>query len=520
MHATKRIQRGRSGIVPAVFGAALMLAAVANHAATAYMLFDGDGSDEAGFVPPQKGKDPPPPPAHSSSGETYIPYPGPPATPQARTEKKKPPKPPVLFAKLTSDRGELDWNTRPNDLNNLLKSMKDMADSHFMCEVKSFSEVDTDPEKNPILYRSGHFRFSFSPEERQRLREYLLNGGMIILNTGMGSKPFYDAARKELEAIFPETPVQRLSPDHPILHAYYDLQQVEYRKGVRDAGYAGNEPWLEGVTIQCRTVAVISRYCMASGWDEMPDESIQAYSVDSARKLGVNIMAYAAAQRAWAKNVAQAMQYVDRDQPAAGMMSIAHVVYGGEWKTRHAGLSLLLQQFNSKTDIPVKFQRREVRLTDPSLFDSPLLYMTGHEDFRLTPEEVAALRKYLLSGGTLFAEACCGRKAFDVAFRRELGRALPDHPLAKMPADATIFALPTKLGDLAVTPALAAQNGNRGTLSPVLMGSEINGHSAVVYSPYGLAGGWEMSQSPYAFGYDNNDALVLGENILLHAITQ
>src|SRR5512137_802933 len=102
------------------------LLAVSSLNARGAMLFDGDGSDEPGFVAPIAGPPPPPPPAHMSSGETLIPYPGPPATPQARSEKKKPPQPPTMFSKISSERGLLDWAARPNDLNNLLKSMKGM----------------------------------------------------------------------------------------------------------------------------------------------------------------------------------------------------------------------------------------------------------------------------------------------------------------------------------------------------------------------------------------------------------
>src|SRR5574344_2038810 len=116
-------------------------------------IFDGDGSDEKGFVPPPPRKEAPPPPASISGGETLIPYPPPPATPASRSEKKNPPKPPTMFTKLTSQYGEQDWNARPNDLNNLLKSLKGMADGDDDFEAKSFSEIDEDPDQNPILYR-------------------------------------------------------------------------------------------------------------------------------------------------------------------------------------------------------------------------------------------------------------------------------------------------------------------------------------------------------------------------------
>jgi hypothetical protein len=504
---------------PLLLAAALgLLLPAAN--APAYVLFQGDGSDEPGFVSPTIGKPPPPPPAHMASAETYIPGPPPPVTPQARSEKKKPPSPPVMFTKLTSPHGPMDWCTRPNDLNNLLKSMKENVNIHFTAEVKSLGEVDLDPDRNPILYRSGHFHFSFTPQERERVRQYLLKGGMLILNTGMGSKPFYDSAIRELQAIFPEAPPRRLGPDHPVFHSYYDLNRVDYRSGVRKAGYGGSEPWFDGVTVGCRTVAIVSRWGMEIGWDAVEDDTLLGYSVESARQLGVNLMSYAVAERAWAKGAAHAIQLVDAAPPSMGKMSLAQIIYDGEWKTRHAGLSILLNQFNQKTEIPVKFAHGELRLTDPRLFDSPLLYMSGHEDFTLKEEEVMALREYLKRGGCLFAEACCGRKAFDHAFQRELGRVMPGVPLAPIPLRNGLFTMPNPLATVGVTPALAAQLGNKNAIEPRLMGLEQNGHFAVVYSPYGLAGGWELSQSPYAFGYDDGSAMKVGENILMYAITQ
>ena len=60
-----------------------------------------DGSKEEGFVPPPKKKKlPSAPPRTVSSAETFIP--GGCTTPMARTEAKKPPKPPTLVTKLKS----------------------------------------------------------------------------------------------------------------------------------------------------------------------------------------------------------------------------------------------------------------------------------------------------------------------------------------------------------------------------------------------------------------------------------
>ena len=180
---------------------------------------------------------------------------------------------------------------------------------------------------------------------------------------------------------------------------------------------------------------------------------------------------------------------------------------------------MLLHRFNGKTDIPVRFERAEIRLSDPGLFDMPLIYMTGHEDFHLKQSEVRNLRQYLDRGGLLVAESCCGRQGFHVAFKRELRKVIPEESLRRVPKGDFMFSVPNRLREVEVTPALAAWSGSS-TMAPKLSGIRRNGHYVVLYSPYGMAGGWEMSQCPYAMGYQNTDALRLGENILLYAVTQ
>jgi len=65
----------------------------------------GDGTGEAGFVPPPRDPKPPPaPPRTAASGETLLACCCCPVTPMARTEAKKPPQPPVLVTKIRDER--------------------------------------------------------------------------------------------------------------------------------------------------------------------------------------------------------------------------------------------------------------------------------------------------------------------------------------------------------------------------------------------------------------------------------
>jgi hypothetical protein len=66
----------------------------------------------------------------------------------------------------------------------------------------------------------------------------------------------------------------------------------------------------------------------------------------------------------------------------------------------------------------------------PDLLDKkpPFIFFTGHKDFKLTDQEVQNLRDYLQVGGAIWGDnALPGRGSrFDIAFRREMKRVVPD----------------------------------------------------------------------------------------------
>src|SRR3954464_7644605 len=73
-------------------------------------------------------------------------------------------------------------------------------------------------------------------------------------------------------------------------------------------------------------------------------------------------------------------------------------------------LSYRLQQL---TTIRTDPDARVLRLPDPDVTRFPLLYMEHAGYMRLTDEEVAALRKYLTSGGALFVNDFWGEQEWD-----------------------------------------------------------------------------------------------------------
>ncbi len=61
----------------------------------------------------------------------------------------------------------------------------------------------------------------------------------------------------------------------------------------------------------------------------------------------------------------------------------------------------------------------------------PFVLFTGHQDFKLTDKEVENLQKYLQLGGCVWGDSSLpgNRSRFDIAFRREMKRVLPDQDI-------------------------------------------------------------------------------------------
>ena len=461
---------------------------------------------------------PKPPPAQVSSSEGMPPLPYP-VVPQKRQERKNPPQPPVLLTKIRTADAE-DWTRTPHDLKKLLEWMSGEMGASFTSNIKTWAEISTNPRENPVLYRSGYKPFKLEPAEAARLRDYLRNGGTVIFNALVGHPDFYQSALEAARQILPENPVYRLRLDHPLFRAYHEIKEVKYReRAIRDGVVTDAYPWMDGVDIDNRTAILISRFDIAMGWEKNRHDS-WGYEDADARRLGANLLSYVTAMQEAGRSVGKSVELADASGSMSGSLHVGWVVHAGPWQTRPAALPMLLRTFNDTTGAPVSFAWREVVLADASMFESPLLYLTGTTDFALGENERANLRQFLLKGGVLFAEAGDGRASFDTAFRAEMALVLPDHPLVPVAAESPLLHQPNEIGAVKVRPALAAQLDNCQTTRPELLTLEINGATAVIYCPRDLSAGWEQSPAPYAIGYEAADATALGVNILFHALVR
>ena len=100
-----------------------------------------------------------------------------------------------------------------------------------------------------------------------------------------------------------------------------------------------------------------------------------------------------------------------------GYMKVAQIRHQGDWQPAPKAMRNLMDKMHKLAGLDVVLKTEEVSIDNPSVVDFKFLYMHGRREFRFDDEELKHLRFNLKNGGLLFADACCGKEAFDKAFR-------------------------------------------------------------------------------------------------------
>lgn len=482
-------------------------------------------ADEGDQGPIDCGPPPAAKPQHQTGGESFPPLPLP-ATPLRRSEKKRPPSPPALIGKaslgatrwITKDGKRVqyrDWMTDPADVMTLLNWSADKLGINYRAVEADFAHFSYDPRELPALLMAGHNKFELTDEVRQKLARYVMDGGAIIADACCGWNDFAESFRREIDLIFPGRPLRRMLPEEPVYSAYYKLGNLTYKKG--DGSTFVEPPCLEGIDFGCRTGVIFSPRDLTCGWDGHEHPRGTRVVIDEARQLGANLVTYVLGTFQLGRFLSSSKVYHEAAAPSRDDLVFAQVIHDGDWDPDPSAVHNLLKYVRDNSTMEVKFKRENVRLKDPRVADYPLLYATGHREFTFSGEEAAALGRYLKAGGLLLADACCGRMAFDLAFRREIAKALPGQKLTRLPADHPLYRCHYNIKQVEYTPRVHEDFGQ--LLAPELEGITIDGKLAVVYSRFDLGNGWEQFPHAYSYGLKDESALQIGTNVLVSAVT-
>jgi hypothetical protein len=131
----------------------------------------------------------------------------------------------------------------------------------------------------------------------------------------------------------------------------------------------------------------------------------------------------------------------------AWQRTLALVRYSGDWDCDATAMLNLAHQLQERTGSTQLNHNRTIDLTADDVAKAPFLFMTGHDDFAFTEQEVTSLRQYLAGDGFVWVNDSTdlGDDTYDAAVRREFARVMPQLTWQRIPAGAPIFQAPYDL---------------------------------------------------------------------------
>ena len=177
---------------------------------------------------------------------------------------------------------------------------------------------------------------------------------------------------------------------------------------------------------------------------------------------------------------------------------------GGNWnstirvvnnKIENGSLPNLLyfMQSRSKNKVKTNYTNvKAIKLDTDEIFSvkPPFIFMTGTRDFRLSEKEVENLQKYIRLGGAVWGDSSVpGRfSRFDIAFRREMKRVIPDvdKDWEALPANHPIYTSQAYYPEIKEVPS-----GLNYYREPVYA-LKIYGEVAILYTPNDYGDMWQV----------------------------
>ena len=452
-----------------------------------------------------------------------------PATPLRRTERKKPPQPDYLVGKViwgesasfvdtTGKALEIaDWNLCPTDTQKFVENSRAM-DLTYHWQNTNLNDFHFDAKKLPALLFSGVRTLKLSDSHIQALRDYVLNGGMIICDSIAGSPYFYESAKKIFLRAFGDSRFRTIPADHPLYHMIVDIDKVSYR------GNKGSDPFLEGIYVGSRIGVLVSKFGLGCGWNrnterlkELPKAAY--YDTKSANQIGVDLAAYIVgyAEVGLVEGRPEVFGLADQKRPTDEFV-FAQIKHDGLWNVHPGAATALLMKLRRYTSVRVNLKRVGVDAGQDDLSPYPFLYLTGLDNFSFSQRQVNALQQYLNYGGVLLVNNGLGLGTFDAAVRRELNKLLPDSTLQRISPGNDLFSSLFDASTVRYSPSLAKSKPQLNN-QPYLLGATIDGDLRVIYSPYDLESGWLEVHYPLARGYESVSSQRLGMNIIVYLMT-
>ena len=182
---------------------------------------------------------------------------------------------------------------------------------------------------------------------------------------------------------------------------------------------------------------------------------------------------------------------------------------GGDWYANPTALSNLILYCNQELGTNIDPVYDEVSVSDESIYNYPLVHLTGHGNIVLTSQEAKNLRNYLIAGGFLHISDNYGLDPF---IRKEIKKVFPEIDFVELPYDHPIYHQKFEFKD--GLPKIHQHDEK----PPVGLGLIFKGRLVCFYDyECDLGDGWEDQEVHNDSDEARTKALQMGANIIAYS---
>jgi hypothetical protein len=324
---------------------------------------------------------------------------------------------PILFNKLEAR--NLDWNNRPRELANLTRFLQDKFEKNVHWQIITMDAPVQEWHDAPILYISASIAPDFTPEQIQKLRDFVYQGGLLFTCTECGGAGFKKGMRDTYEKIFPGLELKEVPEDHPLYSASRDMK---------------GEPPLYYISNGLRPLALHCDIDLPLAW-QRDDHLVQKTYFD----IVANMYMFFTDK---GEDIRHRGVHHWPEEPTFTPKKTAKVVrvrHDGQWDPEPYALDAVRRKMGAQEQIEVKILD-PVGMEQLADSDAQVAFLTGIEKITLTPEQQAGLKSYVQDkGGMIVVDAAGGSMEFYQSMFDALRTIFGEFAVGKIPADADIL---------------------------------------------------------------------------------
>jgi hypothetical protein len=301
---------------------------------------------------------------------------------------------PVLMNKL---RFAGDWANRPRDVANLARFASNELERPLNWQVVPVDRPWLDWTDSPILYMASDKPPILGEGDRQKIKQYIENGGMLLTQADSGHEDFSRFVEDLGKQLFPQYPWADLPADSVLFSVSYHIS---------------DRPKIRVITNGSRILMMHWPSDLTRYW-QLREDRIGRSSFE----LGVNLALYAAGKSELKNRLESDYVAMPPGAPAASIQ-LARLQYDGNWNPEPAAWPRAARWFRQQTNYDIKL--RSAALENLAALNPPIADLTGSGKLNLTDQQLKSIKAYVEGGGVLLIEPCGPPDAFLQSVRDDL----------------------------------------------------------------------------------------------------